>query len=142
MLIAKEFKFSPSIFYASRAYYHVRYVLQLIAPYHATKRTSHDGEEAGEILYLRALLVPSVISLHGNRRSVNLQLLIPRARVGISEHFHSKMFSNSMHLDLARKELQRSAKVGAPGLVNFTTALAYHFCPSLPAAIMQLEHCL
>ena len=29
--------------------------------------------------------------------------------------------------------LQRSAKVGAPGLVNFNTAVAYHFCPSLPA---------
>ena len=26
--------------------------------------------------------------------------------------------------------LQRSAKVGAPGLVNFITAVAYHFCPA------------
>ena len=34
-------------------------------------------------------------------------------------------------------DVQRSAKVGAPGLVNFITALAYHFCPSLPAAIAQ-----
>ena len=33
--------------------------------------------------------------------------------------------------------VQRLAKVGAPGLVNFTTAVAYHFCPSLPAAFMQ-----
>ena len=33
--------------------------------------------------------------------------------------------------------IQRSAKVGAPGLVNFITALAYHFCPSLPAAFTQ-----
>ena len=26
--------------------------------------------------------------------------------------------------------MQGSAKIGAPGLVNFTTALAYYFCPS------------
>ena len=31
----------------------------------------------------------------------------------------------------------RSAKVDAPGLVNFITAVPYHFCPSLPAAFMQ-----
>ena len=29
---------------------------------------------------------------------------------------------------------QRSAKVGAPGLVNFITAVAYRFCLNLPAA--------
>ena len=33
--------------------------------------------------------------------------------------------------------VQRSAEVGAPGLVNFITAVAYHFCPSLPAAFTQ-----
>ena len=33
-----------------------------------------------------------------------------------------------------RSSLQRSAKVGAPGLVNFIYAVAYHICPSLPAA--------
>ena len=33
--------------------------------------------------------------------------------------------------------LQRSAKVGAPGLVNFINAVAYHICPSLPAAFTQ-----
>ena len=27
--------------------------------------------------------------------------------------------------------------LGAPGLVNFITAVAYHFCPSLPAAFTQ-----
>ena len=32
---------------------------------------------------------------------------------------------------------QRLAKFGAPGLVNFTTAVDYHFCPSLPAALTQ-----
>ena len=32
---------------------------------------------------------------------------------------------------------QRSAKVGAPGLVNFINAVAYRFCPSLPAAFTQ-----
>ena len=36
------------------------------------------------------------------------------------------------------KGVQRSAKVGAPGLVNFITAVAYHFCPCLPAAFTQL----
>ena len=35
--------------------------------------------------------------------------------------------------------LQRSAKVGAPGLVNFIPAFAYHFCLNLPAAFTQLE---
>ena len=35
------------------------------------------------------------------------------------------------------KIIQRSAKVGAQGLVNFITAAAYLFCPSLPAAFMQ-----
>ena len=33
--------------------------------------------------------------------------------------------------------VQRLAKVGAPGLVNFTTAVAYHFCPSVPATFTQ-----
>ena len=33
--------------------------------------------------------------------------------------------------------VQRSAKVGAPGLVNFITAVAHHFCPSLPAAFTE-----
>ena len=33
--------------------------------------------------------------------------------------------------------MQGSAKVGAPGLTNFVTADAYHFCPSLPAAFTQ-----
>ena len=35
------------------------------------------------------------------------------------------------------KTVQRLAKVGAPGLVNFITAVAYHFCPSLPTAFTQ-----
>ena len=34
--------------------------------------------------------------------------------------------------------IQRSAKVGALGLVNCITAVTYHFCPSLPAAFSQL----
>ena len=34
-------------------------------------------------------------------------------------------------------QVQRLAKVGAPGLVNFITAVAYHFSPSLPAAFTQ-----
>ena len=38
---------------------------------------------------------------------------------------------------LRARMLQRSANVGAPGLVNFITAVAYHFCPSLPAAFTQ-----
>ena len=33
--------------------------------------------------------------------------------------------------------VQSSAIVGSPGLVNFITAVAYHFCPSLPAAFTQ-----
>ena len=33
--------------------------------------------------------------------------------------------------------IQRLAKFGAPGLVNFTTAIAYQFSPSLPAAFTQ-----
>ena len=28
--------------------------------------------------------------------------------------------------------VQGSAKVGAPGLVNFITTVAYHFCPNVP----------
>ena len=39
--------------------------------------------------------------------------------------------------DFAEKNIQRSGKVSAPGLVNFITAVAYHFCPSLPAAFTQ-----
>ena len=35
------------------------------------------------------------------------------------------------------RQVQRSAEVGATGLVNFITAVAYHFCPSLPAAFTQ-----
>ena len=33
--------------------------------------------------------------------------------------------------------VQRSAKVGAPGLVNFVTVVAYHFCPRLSAPFTQ-----
>ena len=32
---------------------------------------------------------------------------------------------------------QRSAKVGAPGLVNSITGVAYHLYPSLPTAFTQ-----
>ena len=33
--------------------------------------------------------------------------------------------------------IQRSAKVDAPGLVNFIPAVAYHFCLNLPAAFTK-----
>ena len=33
--------------------------------------------------------------------------------------------------------IQRSAIVGALGLVNFITAVVYHFCPSLSAAFTK-----
>ena len=33
--------------------------------------------------------------------------------------------------------IQRSAKVDAPGLVNSISAVAYHYCPILPAAFTQ-----
>ena len=33
--------------------------------------------------------------------------------------------------------VERSAKVCAPGLVKLITAVAYHFCPGLPAAFTQ-----
>ena len=32
--------------------------------------------------------------------------------------------------------------LGAPGFVNFNTAVAYHFCPSLPANFTQPVHIL
>ena len=39
--------------------------------------------------------------------------------------------------EIVQDPVQRSAKVGAPRLVNFITAVAYHFYPSLPAAFTQ-----
>ena len=33
--------------------------------------------------------------------------------------------------------VQGTTKVGAPGLVNLIAAVAYHFCPMLPAAFTQ-----
>ena len=33
--------------------------------------------------------------------------------------------------------LQRSAKIGALGLVKFIAAVAYHICSSLPVALTQ-----
>ena len=39
--------------------------------------------------------------------------------------------------DSSANTLQRSAKVGVPGFMNFITAAAHHFCPSLPAAFTQ-----
>ena len=36
-----------------------------------------------------------------------------------------------------RRPIQGSAKRWSPGLVNFVTALAYHFCLALPAAFTQ-----
>ena len=43
------------------------------------------------------------------------------------------LFDNDDH----RPHLQSLAKVGAPGLVHFSTALAYYFFPSFPAAFTQ-----
>ena len=40
-----------------------------------------------------------------------------------------------MHAE--RRNIQRLAEVGAPGMVNFVTAVAYHLCSSLPAAFTQ-----
>ena len=46
--------------------------------------------------------------------------------------------STEFTLDLeGHAGLQRSAEVGAPNYVNIITAVAYHFCPSLPAAFTQ-----
>ena len=42
-----------------------------------------------------------------------------------------------MILSKYQKAVQGSAKVGAPGLVNSITAVAYHFCTSLPTAFTQ-----
>ena len=49
-----------------------------------------------------------------------------------------------MNKDIQKKKtaLQRSAKVDAPGLVNFVLGVAYHFCLSLPAEFTQLAKCL
>ena len=37
----------------------------------------------------------------------------------------------------ALSNVQGTTKKRAPGLVNFVSALAYHFCMALPAAFMQ-----
>ena len=41
------------------------------------------------------------------------------------------------HAKSDRIDLQILAKVGASGLVNFITAVTYHFCLNLPAAFTQ-----
>ena len=48
-------------------------------------------------------------------------------------------FSGLAAFDKMSQEIsiQGSAKRRAPGLVNFITAVAYHFCLSLPAAFTQ-----
>ena len=43
---------------------------------------------------------------------------------------------------LGREILQGSAKRWFPGLVNFVTAVAYHFCLALPAAFTPGDHLL
>ena len=41
------------------------------------------------------------------------------------------------------KDLQRSAKVGAPGLVNFIAVVAYHLCPTTqPGASTLADLCI
>ena len=40
-------------------------------------------------------------------------------------------------VNAAWSKIQRSAEVGAPGLVNFITAVANNFCSILPAAFTQ-----
>ena len=40
-------------------------------------------------------------------------------------------------LKLYISKVDKLATVGAPGLVNFITAVAYHFCPGLLAAFTQ-----
>ena len=49
------------------------------------------------------------------------------------------MLHQDVQFPVVRKlyAIQRSDKVGAPGMVNFNTDIAYHFYPSLPAAFMQ-----
>ena len=47
----------------------------------------------------------------------------------------SKLTNNSLKPLISL--LQRWAKVCAPGLVNIIPAVAYHFCPTLPAAFTQ-----
>ena len=41
------------------------------------------------------------------------------------------------HKGIEHYDLQGSAKRQSTGLVKFVTALAYHFCPALPAAFWQ-----
>ena len=36
-------------------------------------------------------------------------------------------------------QVHTNTEIGAPGLVNFTSAVAYHFCPSLNAEFMKSE---
>ena len=43
-------------------------------------------------------------------------------------------------LQEAQAFIQRSAKVGAPSLVNFITAVAYHFCSACLKHSRNLEH--
>ena len=47
------------------------------------------------------------------------------------------MVPQVMTVSIGCMGVQRSAKVGAPGLVNFITAVAYHFCLSLTTAFTQ-----
>ena len=55
---------------------------------------------------------------------------------------HCGVAYNLLHIAFIRyliKYLQGSAKRRATGLVNFVTAVAYHFCLSLPAPFTQPE---
>ena len=56
-----------------------------------------------------------------------LGILLGRNKAGISNR--GKIFLHHA--------VQRSSKVGAPGLVSLITAVAYHFCLSLPAVFTQ-----
>ena len=60
----------------------------------------------------------------------------PRGKEGnLSSLLPSVPFESSRRILCER--MQRSAEVGAPGLVNFSSPVAYHLCPSLPAAFTQ-----
>ena len=67
----------------------------------------------------------------------------PTLSLSLSHSFTLHMEVNAGRVLIQYPTVQRWAKVGAPGLVNFVTAVAYHLCPRLLAYLQHspdLEH--
>ena len=132
---------------------HFRYSREILEERKKSKRRRKRGRKS------RASALPELIDLadsdisseeedgedSGGEKSVH-QGCDSRRKAGFKIGFPHSPLNVQIHATSLHKvayEVHASAKRWSPGLVNFVTDLAYHFCLALPAAFTQPgEHLL